>query len=104
MVKEDGQPILLEVNHSPSFCTETPLDLLIKKSLILDTLTLLNLNYEDKINYIKSRNEQDNISSSQIFKSYVKNVVVSSELESIGAYKKIYPVDNVENLQLSKLY
>ena len=104
MVKEDGQPILLEVNHSPSFCTETPLDLLIKKCLVLDTLTLLNLNYEDKINYIKSRNEQDNISSSQIFKSYVKNVVVSSELESIGAYKKIYPVDNVENLQLSKLY
>lgn len=56
LLKQNGDPLLLQVNHSPSFCTETPLDLLIKKCLILDTLNLLNLNNEDKINYIKSRN------------------------------------------------
>ena len=36
---------LLEVNQSPSFLTETPLDLLVKNYLIRDTLKIVN---EDK--------------------------------------------------------
>ena len=97
LLKQNGEPILLEVNHSPSFCTETPLDLLIKKCLILDTLNLLNLNYEDKISYIKSKNQQDNISSNQIFRSYAKNVAFVAEPESTGGYRRIYPVDSPEH-------
>ena len=38
------RPFLLEVNHSPSFTTDTPLDQKIKRGLIKDTVTLLNLN------------------------------------------------------------
>lgn len=38
------RPWLLEVNSSPSFTTDTPLDKKIKKSLISDTFKLLNLN------------------------------------------------------------
>jgi tubulin polyglutamylase TTLL6/13 len=45
LIKEDFEPLLLEVNHSPSFSTDSPLDLIIKKCLILDTLNLLNLNH-----------------------------------------------------------
>jgi tubulin polyglutamylase TTLL6/13 len=56
LIREDFTPLLLEVNHSPSFAAETPLDLIIKKHLLLDTLNLLNLNPEDKIHYFKSRN------------------------------------------------
>ena len=37
-------PILLEVNHTPSFATDTPLDKKIKSSLIKDTLVLMNIN------------------------------------------------------------
>jgi hypothetical protein len=34
----------LEVNHTPSFATETPLDNRIKTALIKDTLVLMRLN------------------------------------------------------------
>ena len=37
------KPFLLEVNHSPSFTTDTPLDKGIKRRVICDTLTLLNI-------------------------------------------------------------
>jgi tubulin polyglutamylase TTLL6/13 len=37
------RPWLLEINHSPSFTTDTPLDYKIKKSLIMDVIQLLNL-------------------------------------------------------------
>ncbi len=37
-------PYLLEVNYTPSFTTDTPLDKFIKKNLIHDTLNLMNVN------------------------------------------------------------
>jgi tubulin polyglutamylase TTLL6/13 len=40
---ENMKPWLLEVNHTPSFTTDTPLDYHIKKSLILDTLIMQNV-------------------------------------------------------------
>jgi tubulin polyglutamylase TTLL6/13 len=44
------KPYLLEVNHTPSFNTDTPLDSLIKRNLISDTLKLMNVT-------VKFRNE-----------------------------------------------
>lgn len=41
-------PQLLEVNHTPSFTTDTPLDALIKKNLIRDTLKLMNVSVKAK--------------------------------------------------------
>jgi tubulin polyglutamylase TTLL6/13 len=38
------KPYLLEVNHTPSFSTDTPLDKTIKKGLIRDTLLLMDIN------------------------------------------------------------
>ncbi|KAM9774169.1 tubulin polyglutamylase ttll6 isoform 1-T2 [Syngnathus typhle] len=38
------RPWLLEVNHSPSFTTDSPLDREVKDALLLDTLLLINLN------------------------------------------------------------
>lgn len=43
-----GDPVLLEVNHTPSFTTDTPLDYKIKKGLIKDTLVLMNINLKKK--------------------------------------------------------
>jgi len=34
----DGKPWLLEVNHAPSFTTDSPLDSAIKKDVIRDAL------------------------------------------------------------------
>lgn len=42
------RPFLLEVNHTPSFSTDTPLDSLIKKNLIRDTVRLMNINMHTK--------------------------------------------------------
>ena len=47
------KPWILEVNHSPSFSTDSPLDFKIKKNLIIDTIKLLNLSYAKKQNYKK---------------------------------------------------
>jgi len=46
------KPWLLEINQSPSFETDTPLDYEIKKHLITDTFKLLNLNAKRKNKYI----------------------------------------------------
>lgn len=45
ILDEKLKPWILEVNHSPSFSTDTPLDFKIKKNLITDTIKLLNLSY-----------------------------------------------------------
>lgn len=46
------KPWLLEVNHTPSFTTDTPLDRNIKENLINDTIHLLNLNTIDKLKFL----------------------------------------------------
>ena len=44
--RDDGpdlKPWLIEVNHSPSFTTDTPLDLAVKEDLISDTIDLVGI-------------------------------------------------------------
>lgn len=43
MLDDDLRPWLLEVNHSPSFCIDSPLDQSIKEQLIMDTLELVRV-------------------------------------------------------------
>lgn len=49
------KPWILEVNHSPSFSTDSPLDFKVKKNLIADATTLLNLSYFKKMKYKKQK-------------------------------------------------
>lgn len=51
LIDHKYKPYLLEVNHTPSFTADTPLDALIKKNLIRDAITLMNIN-------LKVKNEQ----------------------------------------------
>lgn len=51
------KPHLLEVNHTPSFTTDTPLDSHIKKCLIRDTLRLMNINTKTKLDITTQRRE-----------------------------------------------
>ena len=48
LLEEDCSPKLLEVNHTPSFVADTPLDESIKGNLIRDTLQLMNITTERK--------------------------------------------------------
>lgn len=75
MIKSDYTPILIEVNHSPSFCTDSPLDLVIKKCLITDTYNLLNLNHNDKVTFFKNKVFGDNSTINPISnqKSFTKS-------------------------------
>ena len=50
------RPWILEVNHSPSFSTDSPLDFKVKKNLVADVTTLLNLSYFKKMKYKKKFN------------------------------------------------
>lgn len=56
MIDELLNPIVIEVNHTPSFATDTPLDYKIKYSLIKDTLLLLNINEKTKKQLVKKTN------------------------------------------------
>ncbi|CDW87803.1 tubulin-tyrosine ligase family protein [Stylonychia lemnae] len=49
------KPWLIEVNQSPSFTTDTPLDFNIKKALICDTVEMLNLSWKRKNKYIAAK-------------------------------------------------
>jgi len=51
------KPFLLEVNHTPSFTTDTPLDSLIKRNLINDALRLMNISVKQRNDIIAERKE-----------------------------------------------
>ena len=53
MLDEKLKPWILEVNHAPSFSTDSPLDFKVKKSLIGDVIQLLNLSYWKKLKFKK---------------------------------------------------
>ena len=55
MLDHKCKPFVLEVNHTPSFTTDTPLDSQIKKCLIRDTLILMNINVKTKNEIIRQR-------------------------------------------------
>ena len=46
MVDDNLEPYLIEVNHAPSFSTDTPLDKQVKHDLLTDTFKLLNLSVQ----------------------------------------------------------
>lgn len=48
LIDRHAKPYLLEVNHAPSFATDSPLDYEVKKNLFIDTFTLLNMSVERK--------------------------------------------------------
>ena len=56
MLDHKCKPYLLEVNHSPSFSTDSPLDEKVKNDLIRDTIHLLALTKQRKQLY--KRNAQ----------------------------------------------
>eukprot|EP00826_Nyctotherus_ovalis_P024154 TRINITY_DN1870_c0_g1_i6.p1 TRINITY_DN1870_c0_g1~~TRINITY_DN1870_c0_g1_i6.p1 ORF type:complete len:733 (-),score=155.94 TRINITY_DN1870_c0_g1_i6:130-2223(-) len=50
------KPWLLEVNHSPSFSTDTPFDEKVKLELLADTITLLHLDPMKRIKHYQKKN------------------------------------------------
>jgi tubulin polyglutamylase TTLL6/13 len=57
MVDDQLDPYVIEVNHTPSFVTDTPLDYHIKFDLIKDTLVLMNINSKSKVSMVEKANQ-----------------------------------------------
>ncbi|CAF3454060.1 unnamed protein product [Rotaria sp. Silwood1] len=99
------KPYVLEVNHSPSFTTDSKLDREIKDALIYDTLLLLNMPAADKRRFIeeekkrakerlfhkinkkdsKYREEQEDLAQQW------QKEIEKWEDQHIGNYRRIYP-------------
>ena len=56
IIDQNLKPFILEVNHTPSFQTDSPLDYSIKKNLIIDVINLLQLNNKLKNTFHKNKN------------------------------------------------
>ena len=53
LIDEKLKPWLIEINHAPSFATDTPLDFKIKKDLIADTIQIVNMTHLRKKNFVR---------------------------------------------------
>ena len=106
------KPWLLEVNHTPSFVTDSPFDHILKKNLLLDTLLILNVNNKEKKRYlIYPQNDQNRYIESRgtPYKERKNNKIDLNELESLqqkvvkwenahlGGYIKLFPLEWVNN-------
>ena len=60
LIDDKLKPWLIEINHAPSFSTDTPLDFKMKKDVIADALQLLGMTHKRKKNFIKSHKSNIN--------------------------------------------
>jgi tubulin polyglutamylase TTLL6/13 len=96
-------PILLEVNHSPSFSTDTPFDYKVKKDLISDTFKILNMSGSDKNRFMKIQKSQTQhmLFGKSTKEMYAKRQIdlqhrvqrrINYENKHLGGYSLIYPL------------
>lgn len=55
MLNDKVEPYILEINHTPSFSTDTPLDQFIKFNYIKDALTIMNINEKNKVDIVRAQ-------------------------------------------------
>ena len=58
MIDHKIRPYLIEVNQMPSFCTDSPLDYKIKKGVINDTISILNLSIKRRNRTINAKKQE----------------------------------------------
>ncbi|KAJ3113361.1 Tubulin polyglutamylase ttll6 [Phlyctochytrium bullatum] len=52
------KPWVLEVNHSPSFTCDSPIDVKVKEAVIIDTLKMLDFSVSDRKRFLKAEKER----------------------------------------------
>ena len=105
ILTHDMKPMLLEVNHAPSFATDSPLDYDIKKQLFEDMFGLLGLTidrkreklqdrYEDKVNRMTTKlslKEKNKLKKQMVEEQKIAQDKM--ELEQSGDFDKIFPLN-----------
>lgn len=95
-------PIILEINHSPSFHTDTDLDCQVKEALLEDMLNMLNLQHCDKKKIMREDKKRirerllhgtmkENIGDQRNFSDYHKH-----EIEQRGNFRLVFPTSHSE--------
>ena len=112
MLDNKMKPWLIEVNHDPSFATDTPFDHKVKSELLADTFHLIHLNFEKRLKYNKkkyiiqrlrltTRKDGNNkLNKEDRVQIKAKKMAKRDEYEShnLGNYEIIYP-DKVNEQQ-----
>ncbi|XP_054851545.1 tubulin polyglutamylase TTLL6 [Eublepharis macularius] len=101
------KPWLLEVNHSPSFCTDSCLDKEVKDQLLHDTLVLINLGACDKRKVLEEerrrgkerllkqcRNRESRVMEYKNCQAAWLKQAEKYEEKHIGGYRRIYPASD----------
>lgn len=106
MLDHQLKPWLIEVNHTPSFTTDTPLDRNIKTNVIRDALTLMNVSIDTKYKYKKNYKKDfkkrvltgktSRISPEERQADFERAQKERDEWESshLGGFQKIFPVED----------
>lgn len=58
ILDQNFRPYVLEVNYTPSFTTDSPLDTMVKQALIKDTLILMNITSKAKAQALALRKKE----------------------------------------------
>lgn len=99
-------PQVLEVNHSPSFHTDTELDCEVKEALLTDMFAMMNLEYCDKKKIMRDdrRRVRERLlngvvtkdgSSGDNSKGYID--YFKQEMANRGGFRLVYPCSNTEH-------
>jgi tubulin polyglutamylase TTLL6/13 len=106
MLDHKLKPWLIEVNHTPSFTTDTPLDRTIKKGAIKDALKLMNctLEFKNKIKAKKQAELRQRVLTGKKVRPTPDERIINSqhaqrerdlyEAKNCGDYEKIFPFDD----------
>ena len=106
MMDYQCKPYLLEVNHSPSFSTDSPLDEKVKGELIRDAVRLLCLTKRRRQMY--NRNHRALLDHRMMVGKFLRippeekeryraefnRIRDEFEMQHLGSFEKIYPTDN----------
>ncbi|XP_072502248.1 tubulin polyglutamylase TTLL6 isoform X2 [Notamacropus eugenii] len=104
------KPWLLEVNHSPSFSTDSRLDKEVKDSLLYDTLVLINLGACDKKKVLEEarrrarflqdiRSRETRVEELKNYQTAWLEKIEHYEKEKSGGFRRIYPEFGSEKYQ-----
>jgi tubulin polyglutamylase TTLL6/13 len=105
MIDHKFKPWLIEVNHTPSFTTDTPLDRQIKKNAIRDAIKLMNItmDHKNKIKNKKKAELQQRVLTGKKVKLTPEERQANweqaqkerdiYEAQNCGCYEKIFPID-----------
>lgn len=115
ILNDDLEPFILEINYTPSFSTDTPLDQNIKKNLIKDTLVLMEVTKDFKERTVNERKQYRNArmmtgKTIKITPEERKEKIKEAQQRrdayisaNMGGFTKIYPLDTTDNVENAEI-